>query len=141
MAKVTKSTVAPTVADTNPTSTAPAATEAPKAPKAVKEPNGNDVFKRVLGADGKGMPLTQKNAKGETVPCNTPQVKVIANLLEAAGEAGLSRKELVAKLPEAGLVTRQPVGRIVSYYQKPMIDNGAIVVVKAPTAPVAPAAA
>jgi len=134
MAKVTKSAVAPSPAAETTGTTAPAV--APKS-KGPKEPNGADIFKRVF-VDGKASPLTHKNAKGEIVPCNTPQVKVIANLLEAIGPDGCTRKELCEKLPAAGLVTRQPVGRIVSYYQKPMVDAGMIVIVKG-AAPVAPA--
>ena len=134
MAKVTKSAVAP-VAATAPVDGAPVA-EKKAFPKI--EPNGADTFKRNFDADGKPTPLTRKNAKGEVVPVTTPQVKVIANLLETAGTTGMTRKELTEKLPAAGLVTRQPVGRIISYYQKPMIDDGIIVIEKAPNA--APAA-
>ena len=134
MAKVTKSAVAPAAAP----APAPAGeTTAPVAKKVFgKEPNGADVFKRVLGEDGKGAPITHTNAKGEVVPMNTPQVKVIANLLEAHPE-GMTRKELCEKLPAAGLVTKQPVGRIVSYYQKPGVDNGIWTITKASTAPAA----
>ena len=123
---------------------APAAKPTPAAPAVKKpfgkEPNGNDVFIRVMNGK-EGAPLTHKNAKGETVPCTTPQVKVIANLLEASPNNRLTRKELVAQLPAAGLVTRQPVGRIVSYYQKPMVDDGIITIEKAPATVAAPAAA
>lgn len=149
MAKQTKSAVAPAKEQvTNAASVAAPAADgtiaAPATPKKVniKEPNGKDIFKRVL-VDGKGSPLTHKNAKGETIPLNTPQVKVIANLLEAKGDAGMTRKELCDALPGAGLVTRQPVGRIVSYYQKDMVENGIITIVKDTTVatPVPPAAA
>jgi len=138
MAKVTKSAVAPA-----PAATAAPAVEGTPAKKVVniKEPSGADVLVRVMGYGGKGAPLTTKNAKGEIVPLNTPQVKVIANLLEASPNNRLTRKELIAQLPAAGLVTRQPVGRIVSYYQKPMVDNGIITVEKVAEAPItAPAA-
>jgi len=132
MAKVTKSAVAPAEA----TATATPAT--PTTPKKVfgKEPNGADVFVRVM-VDGKGSPLVKKNAKGESVPLGTPQVKVIANLLEAAPNNRLTRKELVAQLPAAGLVTRQPVGRIVSYYQKDLVEYGIVTIKKAAPAPAA----
>jgi hypothetical protein len=137
MAKVTKSAVAPATA-----AAAPAGKETPaKKVVNIKEPSGADVLVRVMGADGKGAPLTTINAKGEKVPWNTPQVKVIANLLEASPNNRLTRKQLIEKLPAAGLVTRQPVGRIVSYYQKPMIDNGIITVEKIAETPVAAPAA
>ena len=102
-----------------------------------KEPNGADVFTRCLGPDGKPTPLQHKNTKGEVVPLSTPQVKVIANLLETALPGGMTRKELVEKLPIAGLITRQPVGRIVSYYQKSGVDNGIWAITKGAPAPVA----
>jgi hypothetical protein len=148
MAKVTKSAVA-APAETPTATAAPA--ETPTAPAVagtpakkvvnIKEPSGADVFVRVMGADGKGAPLTTTNAKGEKVPLTTPQVKVIANLLEASPNNRLTRKQLIEKLPAAGLVTKQPVGRIVSYYQKPMIDNSIITVEKIAEAPVAAPAA
>lgn len=146
MAKQTKSAVAPNVeaSVTNNDATAPVGGAQPVAPAKKpfgKEPNGADIFKRCY-VDGKPTPITHRNAKGEVVPSTTPQVKVIANLLETAGDKGMSRKELCEKLPTAGLVTRQPVGRIVSYYQKPMVDNGIITIEKGAAAPVAaPAAA
>jgi len=148
MAKVTKSATAPAPAapaeqaTTTATPTAPAAPMAPpKVPKVAKEPDGTDVFERTM-VDGKGAPLTHKNAKGEVVPWNTPQVKVIANLLEASPSNRLTRKDLIAALPAAGLVTRQPVGRIVSYYTKDMVEAGIIKVLKStPAAESAGAAA
>ncbi len=121
MAKVTKSAVAPASVEA---STETATSAAPVKKVMIKEPDGADRFFRVLGDDGKGTPLTHINAKGEKVPLNTPQVKVIANLLEAAGDTGMTRKELCDQLPAAGLVTRQPIGRIVSYYQKDLVANG-----------------
>ena len=101
-----------------------------------KEPNGADLFVRVLGPDGKGkLPL-----KADGTPAkNAPQEQIICNLLEASGPKGLSRKDLCDKLPAAGLVTKQPVGRIVSYYQKPLVTKGCITITKAAPAP-APAA-
>lgn len=146
MAKQTKSAVAPATNTGTDGGAAPAAAEgAPvvvtKAKKVVtiKEPNGADRFTRVM-VDGKGSAITKKNAKGETVPWSTPQVKVIANVLEAAGEAGLTRKELTEQLIPAGLVTRQPATRILSYYQKDLVENGIVVIVKA-AASAAPAPA
>lgn len=134
MAKQTKSAVAPaantgTTGDAATAGTTDAAAPATKALN-IKEPNGADKFTRVM-VDGKGSALTKKNAKGEVIPWSTPQVKVIANVLEAAGADGLTRKDLVEKLVPAGLVTRQPASRILSYYQKDLIENGVVILVKA----------
>jgi hypothetical protein len=46
-----------------------------------------------------------------------PQAQNIINLVKAAGKAGLSRADLVKQMK--GVVqTRQPEGRILTYYQK-----------------------
>lgn len=90
------------------------------------ERNANDVFKRVF-AGGKAVAPTGK------VP---PQAMVIINTLEAAGKDGLSRTELNKNLTGV-LVTKQPVGRIVTYYQKLLVECGAVT----RTAGAAPAAA
>jgi hypothetical protein len=73
-----------------------------------------------------------------------PQAMVIINRIRVAGKAGIARKDLVPALVPAGLVTRQPAGRILAYYQKDIVACGAVTVTKAavtaPT-PKAPAAA
>lgn len=147
MAKQTKSTVAPaanTGTEGGATPAAPAEGTAPVAASAkkvvnIKEPNGADKFTRVF-VDGKGAAITKKNAKGETIPWSTPQVKVIATVLEGAGEAGMSRKDLVAALIPAGLATCQPASRILSYYQKELVENGVVVLTKAAAQAAAPSA-
>lgn len=58
-----------------------------------------------------------------------PQAKGIANLVVAAGPKGLTRKQLVENM-EGVIETRQPQGRILSYYQKLLIDQGYVTVVE-----------
>ena len=103
MAKQAKETKAASTA-TEPT------TAAPKAPK-------NDLFVRNF-KDGKGAEPSKK------LP---PQAQVIVNAIEAAGEGGIRREELVKNLTGV-LQTRQPVSRIVSYYQKLIAEVGAVTV-------------
>jgi hypothetical protein len=110
MAKAPKETKAAS-APANSAAEAPK-TEA-KAPKAPK----NDLFVRVMNG-GKGVEPTKK------LP---PQAQVIVNAIEAAGDSGIRREELVKNLTGV-LQTRQPVGRIVSYYQKLIVEVGAVTV-------------
>jgi len=103
------------------TKTAPEAADTSKAPAgesiaAKAERNANDRFTRVFGKDGKAVVPTGK------VP---PQVACILNVLEAAGPEGLMREELSKNL-KGVLVTRQPESRIVTYYQKLMVESGAV---------------
>lgn len=71
-----------------------------------------------------------------------PQAKGIVNILKAAGKP-MTRADLVAKM-NGVITTRQPLGRILSYYQKDLVAAGAITMSKAelpaPAAPVAAAA-
>lgn len=78
----------------------------------------NDKFVAIL-KDGKPVEV----AKG------APQMKVIINAIVAAGPKGLTRANLVKNLTGV-LQTRQPVGRIVSYYQKEMINGGYVTIEK-----------
>lgn len=89
---------------------------APAAPK--KDQGSNDRFIRVF-VDGKAAPATDAGQPKKVAP----QLQVIANTLEAAGEVGLTRAELVKNL-DGVLATRQPIGRIVSYYQKDLVKFG-----------------
>lgn len=51
-----------------------------------------------------------------------PQALSIVNILETAGKKGLTRKELVSAM--SGVVeTRQPMGRILTYYQKKLAEE------------------
>jgi hypothetical protein len=117
MAKKTKNVVAAPVieAPKNTPVTAPEPEDAPETPKAVRE--SKDVFARAFA---NGTPV----APSKKLP---PQAQVIVNTLEAAGPDGLQRSELVENLKPV-LVTRQPVGRILSYYQKILVETGAVVI-------------
>lgn len=87
---------------------------APKAPAAEK--GMADVFVRTL--DASGAPSAPVKEDG-TVKRLAPQLVVIAEEIAQAGESGITRKDLIAALETSGaLKTKQPVGRIVSYYQK-----------------------
>jgi hypothetical protein len=52
-----------------------------------------------------------------------PQALQIAKIVEASGTTGISRKELVAQM-DGVVITRQPQGRILSYYQKALTEAG-----------------
>lgn len=54
-----------------------------------------------------------------------PQAQQIANLVVAAGKNGITRDDLIKKM-DGVVVTRQPQGRILSYYQKALIEGGFI---------------
>jgi hypothetical protein len=74
----------------------------------------NDRFTRVM-IDG--VP-----AKLDPAKRLAPQAQVIVNGIEAAGSGGITREHLEKALTGV-LVTRQPVGRIISYYQKLITDE------------------
>lgn len=80
----------------------------------------NDVFARVL-LDGNPVALAQ----GTRI---APQAQVIVNTIEAAGSI---TRENLEKACTGVLVTRQPVGRIISYYQKDLVAAGLITLTKA----------
>jgi hypothetical protein len=122
MANETKSTAAP-VKETK-SSAAPATATAPV------ERGGEDLF-RAIFKDGKPVEPTKKVA---------PQAQVLINTIRAAGKEGVKRAQLVQNL-KGVLTTRQPEGRILSYYQKLLTESGAVEIVKAPVAPIAPPAA
>jgi hypothetical protein len=131
MAKQPKTAVAAPAAGSPPTPPAAPVGAETLAQKA--ERNKTDLFVRTLGADGKGVPAAKKLA---------PQAQLIVDVIEAAGAGGITREGLNEKLVPAGLKTRQSVGRIVTYYQKSLVEAGTITIAKgnAPTAG-APAAA
>lgn len=60
-----------------------------------------------------------------------PQAETIVNAVKASGKPGIARQDLVAAL-KGILQTRQPEGRIVSYYQKLMVARGDIRIDAAP---------
>ncbi len=111
---------------TAPAKPEPKKTKAPPTPptpeqraanKAVKDSVlAKDRFTRVFDEHGKAVP------PNEPLP---PQAQVIVNAIEAAGKRGVPRSDLVASL-KGVLVTKQPEGRILSYYQKLIQDCGAV---------------
>jgi hypothetical protein len=108
-AKVTKQV------ETSAPAPAPATTE--------KTPKGqNDRFVRLFEKNG----VATVGKKEDGTPAKlAPQLQVIVNTLEAAGKEGMTREELVKAL-DGVITTRQPVGRIVSYYQKDMKGYGLV---------------
>lgn len=57
-----------------------------------------------------------------------PQAQVIVNTIEAAGDGGIVRPELIEALGPV-LTTRQPVERILVYYSATLVDMGLIEVI------------
>ena len=51
-----------------------------------------------------------------------PQAMAIIEILKNAGKKGLSRKELIEAM-DGVVATRQPLGRILSYYQKAICES------------------
>jgi hypothetical protein len=73
---------------------------------------------------------------GEPKEKVAPQAMVIIATIKAAGKKGINRDELVQALSQQVdgkpvLVTKQPVSRILSYYQKLIVNVGAVEVAKA----------
>ena len=62
-----------------------------------------------------------------------PQARVIVSVLSTFGEKGANRDALVEAL-KGKLVTRQPEGRILTYYQKTLVEGKWIEIVTAPAA-------
>lgn len=96
---------------------APAAPAAPKAPKVEKI----ERFKFV--PEGK---RTKEQLALKKLP---PQATCIVQVIEKAGAKGLLRAELVNNL-KGVLTTKQPEGRILSYYQKDLVDAGYVTLVE-----------
>lgn len=59
-----------------------------------------------------------------------PQAQNIVNLIQAAGKKGITRSELVKGM-EGVVTTRQPLGRILSYYQKEIQEKGHVTMERA----------
>lgn len=108
MAKQTK---APATAPTEGSAAAP---KAPAIDRGV-----NDTFRAVF-ENGKPVEPKEKLA---------PQAMVILNGVRAAGKSGVKRSELIKNITGV-LVTKQPVGRIISYYQKELVASGALTLEK-----------
>jgi hypothetical protein len=99
------------------TPVAPAPAANAETPEQKAERVKNDRFTRNM-KDGKPVVPNGK------IP---PQAMVIINAVEAAGKAGITRGDLVKNITGV-LVTKQPVGRIVSYYQKLVQECGAVTI-------------
>ena len=68
-----------------------------------------------------------------------PQLVTIINLIKEAGDEGLDREALVAKLSDGNkLNTRQPVDRVLSYYHTRMEELDAVTITKPAKTPAAP---
>lgn len=110
-----ETTKAPEAVAAQAAATPPAAantTAAPAAPAVVKRP---DVFTFVKQV-GKDEKLA-------------PQARVIVNTLETAGAP--QEREALCKLLEGKVTTRQPIGRILTYYQKLLSDRGYLTITAA----------
>lgn len=59
-----------------------------------------------------------------------PQAEQIVNLIQAAGKTGITREALVKKM-EGVVTTKQPLSRILGYYQKEIQDKGHVTCTKA----------
>jgi hypothetical protein len=102
---------APAAAAAAATTTAPAGNTA-AAPAKPAVPKTIDTFKFV-------KPV----AEGEKL---APQARVIVNVL-SEHKNGLTREDLNKSL-DGKLQTRQPIGRIVTYYQKLLVERGYITI-------------
>jgi len=111
--KTTKKAPAAAAAAASTTAPAPgvAAPAAPAAPKTI------DTFAFV-------KPV----AEGEKL---APQARVIVNVL---ADLKTATREDLAKALEGKLQTRQPIGRIVTYYQKSLVERGYITISAVPVA-------
>ena len=109
-------------------------TKAPKAaPAAVpagKNPEALAAARAARETAAQGDIFTYVGKVQEGTKKLAPQAQVIVNAIQAAGKTGISREKLVAGL-KGVLVTRQPEGRILSYYQKTIVDLGYISLTKA----------
>lgn len=126
---------------------APAKTKKTKTPKTVTPPaEGAVPEKKGIGQIAAAAAAQRKTiAQGDVFvfirkpekPV-APQAQTIIAAIESHGEAGVSRPELVKELGVV-LTTRQPAERILTYYQKTLVDGGAIKIVN-PARDAAPAA-
>jgi len=64
----------------------------------------------------KGMP-----AEGDKKLCK--QEQGIMDLIKTAGKKGITRPDLLTAMEEV-ITTVQPIGRILSYYQKGLVERG-----------------
>ena len=99
--------------------------------------------KEIKGEEGKGKTPEEAKAEKAAAAANdvftfvadpesklAPQAQCIVNILKEAGKKGLTRKELLAQMEEQ-VTTRQPINRILAYYQKKIQEVGAVKMEKA----------
>lgn len=78
-----------------------------------------------------------KHAPTEGADKLPPQAVTIMKELEAFGDKEVSRDELIAALADESnstgnkLNARQPVERVIAFYQKRLVDNGLVELIKA----------
>jgi len=92
-----------------------AATGATNAPAAVGTKVRNDRWVYI--------PESERTDDQKKMKKLAPQAQTISNAVEAAKKGGVLREDLIKGLTGV-LVTRQPVGRILSYYQKELQEKG-----------------
>lgn len=76
---------------------------------------------------GKGIVTFKSTTKNDTTGL-VPQAKTIVDIVREAGT--ISKKDLIAKLSER-LQTRQPAGRVLSFYKAKLVQDGYVSVTKA----------
>lgn len=121
-----KKTIKPAAAPATP----PPASNDPTTPAVAAPAVGAMAAERARVAQGDRFTFVADLAKG------APQAKGIVNILKAAGPKGMTRTELTAAM-KGVITTRQPEGRILSYYQKDLMAAGAITIIQATAAPAA----
>lgn len=62
---------------------------------------------------------------GESEKKLAPQAQGIVDILKEAGKKGLGRNDLLAAM-EGKITTKQPMGRILTYYQKALVEANAV---------------
>lgn len=114
--------------------TAPAATKTTKTPPKGVVPKGFQKTAEEKEAAARAASNDRFTYLGQVVEGAkklAPQAQGIVNLIQAKGKKGITRSELVASM-EGVIQTKQPLGRILSYYQKEIAEKGYVTMVTAP---------
>jgi hypothetical protein len=104
------------------TTKAPATSAGNKAPNTSKQ-DAMKVARDARDSAAKNDRFVHVGKVAEGTKTLAPQAQTIVNAIQAAGKGGITRSDLVKSL-DGVLTTRQPVGRIVSYYQKLITETG-----------------
>lgn len=106
------------------------ADKAPEKPKTTKKPDdkrqGNpnpQALKEAREREAKKDMFTYLGKVLDGAKKLPPQAQAIVNILQAAGDKGLTRQALTEEM-NGVVVSRQSLGRILSYYQKQLVDEG-----------------